>query len=155
MKSSHEKFNGGIRMSLRESNVKRANVHTYNLHLLRMLGGSRAGFDYEIHPDAPKVILVNIEACEGKVDVETLATRFRGTGRFEWELFMAGFFVLAVVRALENGEREADISMIFDRDLIADRNQRLTREEIWNIWRDDILEVVEDSGETIKVALRI
>lgn len=138
-------------MSLSKNNVR---VHNYGLDLSRMLGGDRAGLDYEIRSDAPKVILVNVEKCRDKIDVYTLLPHLRGTSHFEFELYMAWVFVRAVVRALEKGEKEADVSKIFDRDLIADGNRRLTREEIWDLWCDEFLDVIEQSGKIIKVTLR-
>lgn len=64
-----------------------------------------------------KVILVNVEDCENRITVSHVRERLQGTSWFEWEDLLAHWLVEAIVEAINNGEKEADISKLFTCDL--------------------------------------
>lgn len=78
-----------------------------------------------------KVTLVNPKDCENKINLIGMMSRWRGTGHGEWEALLAWWFVDAVVNALKSESDEADISALFDRDLLARNNRVFTQEQIY------------------------
>ena len=101
-----------------------------------------------------KVTLVNPKDCENKIDLMGLVAIWRGTGHSEWESLLAYWFIKAVLEALNNGEDEADISMMFDRDFTASNDRIFTQEEV----HKHILpwfETVSDTEEELKLKFKI
>ena len=64
-----------------------------------------------------KVILVNVEDCKDRITVSHVRERLQGVGCKEWEDVLAHWLVEAIVQAILNGEKEADISKLFTCEL--------------------------------------
>ena len=77
-----------------------------------------------------RLVLVDLEAYREKVSIFSLISAWRGTGNYQWEALLAGIFVAALLRAYEKGAKEVDITKMFDRDLLANKNQVFTRSQI-------------------------
>ena len=127
--------------------------YDYGLHnpVLLTVGG-----DYGWSPQKPfrKVILTNVEDCRENISVWGCVSAWRGTGHSEWEFILAINFVNSVVKALENGESEADISPIFEHDLLASGGRVFTQKQIW----DHIIRFfnIEDEDEqTIRMSVKV
>lgn len=111
-------------------------------------------YGWERVPGSKKVVLINADQCENKISVTSVASAWRGTGHSEWEYWLAGYFVVQVVEALMNKENEADISMMFDRDLTASGGRRLTKAQIWERL-SKYFDIVEEDDDEIRVSARI
>lgn len=101
-----------------------------------------------------KVILVNPDDCREKINGMGLISIWRGTGHSEWEALLAKWFIEAVKTAIENGEKEADITHMFNRDFLASKNRVFTKEQVY----DHLIKwfsIVKDSDEELKVRFRI
>lgn len=64
-----------------------------------------------------KVILVNVEDCKDRITVSHVRERLQGVGWKAWEDVLAHWLVEAIVQAIINGEKEADISKLFTCEL--------------------------------------
>ena len=101
-----------------------------------------------------KVILTNVEDCREKLHFMSLMSAWRETGHSEWEALMSGWFVQAVIDALEAGETEADITHIFNRDYLAYGNKTFTQQQVYDHlipWFD----IVEETDDVLKLRLHI
>ncbi|MFR2534537.1 MAG: hypothetical protein ACLTEH_03335 [Clostridia bacterium] len=101
-----------------------------------------------------KVTLVNAKDCENKISLMGLVSAWSGTGHSEWEFLLAGLFLCAVLDALENESNEADISMLFDHDLLARDGRMFTQEQIYAHlipW----FEIIKDTDDALNLKLKI
>lgn len=126
--------------------------HDYGLTMLR---GFLLSDDYgwELQP-YKKVTLTNVADCANKISVMSMMSAWRNTGHCEWEALLAGWFVNQVVEALEKDEKEADITMLFNRDLLATRDRVFTQKQIYDHiigWFD----IVEETDDELKLAIHI
>lgn len=64
-----------------------------------------------------KVILVNVEDCKDRITVSHVRERLQGVGWKAWEDVLAHWLVEAIVQAILNDEKEADISKLFTCEL--------------------------------------
>ena len=135
-------------------NEKKATGYDYGLTGLSIfLNGRDWGWE---KPDEnhKKVILVNPDDCREKINGMGLISIWRGTGHSEWEALLAKWFIEAVKTAIENGEKEADITHMFNRDFLASKNRVFTKEQVY----DHLIKwfsIVKDSDEELKVRFRI
>ena len=67
-----------------------------------------------------KVILVNVEDCKDRITVSHVRERLQGIGWKEWGDVLAHWLGEAIVQAILNGEKEADISKLFTCELQAE-----------------------------------
>ena len=105
-------------------------------------------------PSHKKVILVNPLDCKEKISLMGLVSAWRGTGHSEWEAILAHMFILSVLNAIESGENEADITLLFNRDFTASKDRVFTKEQVYNHligWFD----IVEETDEVLKLKIRI
>ena len=111
-------------------------------------------YGWNIDQEYKKVFLTNPHECKEKISVTMLISAWRGTGHSEWEFLMAGWFVKAVVEAIEKGYPEAEITPIFNRDFLASRGRVFTKEQVYNhIIR--FFDIVEDTDDVLKLKLHI
>ena len=111
------------------------------------------GWDNIVEPEK-RFILTDLHLYEGKVDVFALASYWRGTGHCEWENLLAAWLIYTVIDALKKGENRADISMLFTRDLIASRDRRFTKGQVYKYIFPSFDIADEDEGN-IYLRLRI
>ena len=121
------------------------------------LGILLAGRDYGwSKPDEnhKKVILTNPLECKEKICLMGMVSAWRGTGHSEWEAILAGWFIQAVLDAIESNASEADITHMFNRDFLASRDRVFTHSQVYNHlikWFD----IVEETDEVIKLRIHI
>ena len=89
-------------------------------------------FGWDSKPLTKKYILTNVKECENRVNVMGLVSAWRGTGHSEWEYLLAGVFMGIVLEALEKGEEQADITILFSRDLLASGGRKFEQEDVYN-----------------------
>lgn len=111
-----------------EEKMVSAVPHNYGLDMIGIILWEQ-DYGWNIKP-FKKVTLVNPKDCENRIDLMGLVAIWRGTGHSEWEFLLAYWFIKAVLEALNNGEDEADISMMFDRDFTASNNRILKQEKV-------------------------
>lgn len=101
-----------------------------------------------------KVILTNPLDCKGKISLMGMVSAWRGTGHSEWEAILGGWFVKAVVDAIKQNADEADITDLFNRDLLASKDRVFTKEQVYDHiikWFD----IVEDTDELLRLRIHI
>ena len=101
-----------------------------------------------------KVILTNPKDCEKKITVTWMVSAWRGTGHAEWEVLLGAWFVQAITDALKENRNEADITHLFDRDLVGSRGRIFTRAQVYAHlikW----FTIVEETDEVMKLRFRI
>lgn len=64
-----------------------------------------------------RVTLVNPKECESRVNISMLIELWSGTGHVAWQILLANWFIMAMLSALEENEKEANITEMFDKDL--------------------------------------
>lgn len=99
-------------------------------------------------------ILRDIDAYKEKVTVMGLVSAWRGTGHSEWEFLLAGIFISNLLEAWEAGQKEVDITTLFDRDLLASNNHVFTKEQV----KDHIIKIFtveEEDNENIYLRLNV
>lgn len=125
--------------------------HNYGLDTLDM--GLRSG-DYGWNRTPfKKVTLVNVAQCKDRISVFGMASAWRGTGHSEWEYLLAGVFVMIVKEAIETNKDQADISVLFGRELTASGNRVYTRQQVYDHLMDSFNIIHEDSEE-LKISLK-
>ena len=101
-----------------------------------------------------KVTLVNPNEC--KVGIWDMYIYWKGTGHFQWEELLVSWFFEAIKRSEEEGTAEADISMLFNNDLLAWDMETFRTEEVYDhLMASGTFEVVEESEMELKLAFRI
>lgn len=101
-----------------------------------------------------KVILTNPLDCREKICLKEIVFAWHGTGHFEWEAILGGWFIQAVLDAIEKNVNEADITHLFNRDFLASCNLVFTQTQVYNHlikWFD----IVEETDEVLKVRFHI
>lgn len=101
-----------------------------------------------------KVILTNPRDCKEKICLMGMVSAWRGTGHSEWEALLGGWFIQAVLDALENDADEADITHLFNRDLLASNDRIFTKDQVYDHlikWFD----IVEETEDTLKLRIHI
>lgn len=128
--------------------------YDYGLDILEIaLDGQVYGWS---EPDEThkKVVLVNPEECKEKISVWGMMLVWSGTGHSEWEAILSGWFVQAVIDAIENESPEADITRLFNRDFSASYDRKFTQQQVYDHlikWFD----VVEETDEVLKLRFHI
>lgn len=143
-----------VPMSAPKENVIVAPTH-YN-YGLDILGIALASQDYGwSDPDEnhKKVVLCNPEECKEKISVYGMMSRWRGTGHFEWEAVLSGWFVKAVIDSIENEAHEADITHLFNRDFFASCKKKFTQKQVYDHLIKSF-DIVEDD-ELLKLRIHI
>lgn len=122
-------------------------LHNYGLEDFRKFL-KRGDFDFTFPDKLQKdVILTNPRDLKDNVTVMGLALAWHGTGHMDWEIILAGWFVNAVVKAIEDGDDEVDITYMFNQDLLASNGRVLKKEQIYNHlikWFDVVKETPEE-----------
>lgn len=97
------------------------------------------------------VILVNPEDCRDNINVDLMAYAWKDLGYTPWARVIARLFVEEVVRALNSGKDEADITSVFNRDYTAG-SYTLSAVHVTEILKPwfDVLEL----GPSLKLRLR-
>lgn len=101
-----------------------------------------------------KVILTNPFDCKEKICLMGMVSAWRGTGHFEWEAILGGWFIQAVLDSIEKNINEADITHLFNRDFLASGGRVFTQARVYNHlirW----FEIVEETDEVLKLRFRI
>lgn len=101
-----------------------------------------------------KVVLTNPDACKEKISLMGMVSAWSGTGHSEWEAILGAWFIQAVIDAIENESHEADITHLFNRNLLASRDRVFTQEQVYNHlikWFD----IVEETDKIIKLRIHI
>lgn len=100
-----------------------------------------------------KVTLVNPRDC-ANLDILTLASIWNGTGHSEWEYIMAYALLYPTSKAIKSGRSTADITGLFNRNLLASKNRVFTSKQIY----DHIIkwfEIVSDTEDELKLKIKI
>ena len=111
------------------------------------------GWDNIAEPEK-KYMLTDLESYKGRINIFALASVWRQTGHSEWEYLLAAWLIYSVIDALEKGEKYADISILFNRDLLASRDRRFTKEQIYSHIMPSFEKTDEDDGN-IYLRLRL
>lgn len=101
-----------------------------------------------------KVILTNPLDCKEKISLMGMISAWRGTGHSEWEAILSGWFIQAVLEAIEQNANEADITHLFNRDFTASNNRVFTQAQVYDHlikWFD----IVEETDEVLKLKIHI
>ena len=101
-----------------------------------------------------KVILINPLDCKEKICLKGMVSAWRGTGHSEWEAILGVWFIQAVLSAIEKNANEADITRLFNHDLLASNDRVFTQEQVYNHlirWFD----IIEETDEVLKVKIHI
>ena len=125
--------------------------HDYGLSLLEF--GLRSGDYGQNIRGFKKVTLTNVSKCKNTISVLGLVTTWKGTGHVEWEYLLAGWFIISVIETLENQKEEADITCLFDRDLIASNGKVFTKEQIYD-HLIDWFDIESETDDEIRVSLK-
>lgn len=83
-----------------------------------------------------------------------LASAWSGTCYIEWEFLLAGLFLSAVLYSLEKKSNEADISILFDHDLLARDGRMFTQEQLYAHlipW----FKIIKDTDNELNLKLKI
>ena len=99
-------------------------------------------------------LLINRKDIPENFDIMSLASAWRDTGHFEWEYLLGVWFLWGVIEAEEKNEEYADISKVFETDLLASRDRTFTREKV----REHIgkwFEKISEDDETVYWRLKI
>lgn len=135
----------------KEEEKKIYNCHNYGFDTLDM--GLRSGdFGWNRIP-FKKVTLVNVVQCKDRISVFGMASAWRGTGHSEWEYLLAGVFVMIVKEAIENNKEQADISVLFGRELTASGDRVYTREQVYDHLMDSF-NIIHEDAEELKISLK-
>lgn len=103
-----------------------------------------------------RVILVNVEDCRDRITVSHVEERLQGTGWFEWEALLAHWLVEAIVEAIRNGEKEADISKLFTCELQGeDKLGSFTKsqERVIDFIMGRLFERIQEDNEMMRVRI--
>ncbi len=115
--------------------------------------GLRTGdYDWQEKP-FKKVILLNVSDCQ-RISLTKLLKMWSGTGHVEWEYLLAGWFIMQVDEAVKEGQDEADITILFSRELSTSRGRVFTQQAVYNHlikW----FEICDENGQELKLALHI
>ena len=101
-----------------------------------------------------RVVLTNPLDCKEKICLMGMVSKWSGTGHSEWEAILGGWFILSIIDAIENGKDEADITNLFNHDLLASRDRVFTKQQVYNHlikWFD----IVEETENTLKLRIHI
>lgn len=101
-----------------------------------------------------KVILINPLECKEKICLMGMVSAWRGTGHSEWEAILAGWFIQAVLDAIDSNVNEADITHLFNRDFLASKNRVFTQDQVYYHlikWFD----IIEETDQVMKVRIHI
>lgn len=100
-----------------------------------------------------KVILLNVSDCQ-RISLTKLMKMWSRTGHVEWEYLLVGWFLMQVDEAVKEGQDEADITILFSRELSASRDRVFSQQDIYNHlikWFD----ICEDTDDVLKLALHV
>lgn len=127
------------------------------LDALEALDTMLLGKDYGFSGAKPfkKVTLLNPKECESKVDYWELIKKWGGLGHHEWESIIVSCFMTIVERAIKQGKEEADISRLFERDLLDSDGEVCTQQQIYDCLISRSFEVIEESDEEIKIKMKM
>lgn len=101
-----------------------------------------------------KVTLINPHECKD-LTVDDLYDAWKGTGHFEWEELLVKWFGEALKNALEEKTTKADISMLFNNDLLAQGMETFRTEEVYeHLMASGTFEVVKESEEELELSFK-
>ena len=128
-------------------------IETWGLGIFDIMPSQDYGWD-GIDARHRPVILTNVRECEGRVTALALVSAFRGTGQVEWEYFLASVLIYAAIDALASGSDTADITNMFNRDLLASRGRVFTQQQLFeHVIKWFVVE--EDSEDCLRLRLRV
>ena len=128
--------------------------NNYGLNELSILLASNDYGWTEPDENHKKVILINPLDCKEKISLMGMVSIWRGTGHSEWEALLSGWFIKAVMDAIEQNVNEADITHMFNRDFLASNDLIFTQDQVYNHlikWFD----IVEETDEELRVRIHI
>ena len=117
---------------------------------LDMLAIALRSGDYGWNPkkdDVKKHWLVNVEECRHVLDLMTFASLWRETGHSEWEFLLSAWFLYAVIKRDESGAEYADISPLFEVDLLSRNKGTFPREKVRAHIMPSFTKVYEDDTD--------
>lgn len=127
--------------------------HNYGMDVLQI--ALRSGdYDWSDPYETKKFVLVNPADCKDKISVFGMASVWRGTGHSEWEFLLSALFVDAVLNALEKGEDTADITHLFNRDMLASGGLKFTKEQVYEHLMP-VFEIKSETDEEVCLKIRI
>lgn len=130
--------------------------HNYGLneHVIQYTPWS--GDSIRVEKPYKKVILVNVEDCKDRITVNHVRARLMGMGWFEWEDLLSNLLVEAVVDALNQGRKEADVTKLFACELIGeDRLGKWTKPQymVESFLMGRLFECMEENEERMYIRI--
>lgn len=136
------------------SNITDEDIRKWGLDVLSIaMRSNDYGSDNIVEPPK-RYLLTDLHLYEGKINISNLAAHWRETGHSEWEYLLAAWLIYSVIDAMKKGEKHADISIMFSRDLLATRERRFTKEQVYKHIISSF-DVVNEDSESIYLRLRI
>ncbi len=133
---------------------KRIDVyHDYGTSLLEYVLKS-GDFEERIRGSQKKYILTNVEECKNKVSIFGLVTSWKGTGHMEWEYLLAAYFADTLMEALNKHQEEADITCLFDKDLMSKDGSKVFKQEDIYAHLIDWFNVESETDYEVRVSLK-
>ena len=131
-------------------------AHDYGLDERVIEATPYRGEQIRIEKPYKKVILVNVEDCKDRITVSHVRERLQGIGLKEWEDVLAHWLVEAIVQAILNGEKEADISKLFTCELqVEDRLGLFTKPQnlVIDFLMGRLFECLEEDDNVMRVRI--
>lgn len=103
-----------------------------------------------------KVLLTNVEECKDRLTVFHVRIKLIGMGWAEWEMLMANELVKIVVDAINNGEKEADITKLFACELFGEDQLGTfgkSQSSVSDFLLGRLFEVIEEDDEVMRVRI--
>ena len=103
-----------------------------------------------------KVTLCNVQMCK-TITCNNIIASLDGMGFFQWRRYLSYAFSDAVVKALERGENNADITKMFSCDLVcinSEGEHTKSQEEICACLMDKLFRTISETDEELIVSIR-
>lgn len=163
MKNTEKSSRGifGLNLSKKSENVSGEAERLKNFYGCDEKGDVAIGFT-AFHMDeisweitaSKKYTLIEISGYKEKVSISGLMSCWRGTGKSEWEFYLSYMLIFGLRKAWEEGIETLDVTMLFNRDLIATGNMRMSAEEVKNhIIRQ--FTIVSETDEEVILTLNV
>lgn len=103
-----------------------------------------------------KVLLTNVEECKDRITVSHVRIKLLYMGWAEWEQLMANELVKIIVDAINNGEKEADITKLFACELFGEDQLGAfgkSQESVVDFLFGRLFEVLDEDNEVMHVRI--
>lgn len=107
-------------------------------------------------PYIKKVLLMNVEECKDRLTVSHVRIKLLCMGWSEWECLISNELVKIVVDAINNGEKEANITKIFACELFGEDKIGefgKSQSSVVDFLLGRLFEVVDEDDEVMRVRI--